>query len=55
MQLQKQLSRRVEGVEYPKYVITISPKDVERMGWKAGDKLKTEIKDRTLIITLENE
>lgn len=55
MQLQKQLSRRVEGTEYPKYVITIPPKDIEKLEWKAGDTLKTEIKGKKLIISLETE
>jgi len=40
MKLQKQLSRKVGKQEYPKYVITIPPKDIEKLGWKQGQELE---------------
>lgn len=39
MKLQKQLSRKVGQQEYSKFVITLPPKDVKKLGWKAGDDL----------------
>lgn len=50
MKLQKQLSRRVEGKEYAKYVIVIKPKYIEELGWKAGQELDVEVKKGKLII-----
>jgi len=52
VKLQKQLSRKVEGKEYPKYVVTIPPKCVEQLGWKEGIELKAEIAgDRLVFLT----
>lgn len=39
MRLQKQLSRRVRGKEYPKWLVVIPPKVIEELGWKEGDEL----------------
>lgn len=50
MKLQKQLSRRVDNKEYPKYVVTIPPKDIEKVGWREGEELRAEIQDGKLII-----
>ncbi len=50
MQLQKQVSRRYKGVDYPKYVIVVSPTEIEKLGWKNGEELEPEIDDNTLII-----
>jgi bifunctional DNA-binding transcriptional regulator/antitoxin component of YhaV-PrlF toxin-antitoxin module len=55
VKLQKQLSRRVEGKNYPKYVVTISPKQIEELGWKEGEFLESEIIDQELIIRRENK
>jgi len=43
MKLQKQLSRKVGNQEYPKYVVTISPKTIKKLGWKPGQELKLKI------------
>lgn len=43
MKLQKQLSRKVGQQEYAKFVVTISPKDIEKLGWKQGQELNLEI------------
>ena len=50
MKLQKQLSRRVDGKEYPKYVVTVAPKDVEKLGWKEGLELNAYIDNGKLIL-----
>lgn len=50
MHLQKQLSKKIGDKEYAKYVIVISPKMVEELGWKAGEELEAEIKKDKLII-----
>jgi formylmethanofuran dehydrogenase subunit D len=50
MRLQKQLSRKVKGKKYPKYVLTISPKHVEELGWKKGTELEVAISDNKLIV-----
>lgn len=55
MQLQRQLSRKVEGIDYPKYVIVIPPEEIEQLGWKAGEKLKAKAKGKKLIISTEGE
>jgi formylmethanofuran dehydrogenase subunit D len=50
MQLQKQLSRKYKGKEYAKYMIVISPSDIEKLEWKEGEELESEIKNGELII-----
>jgi len=40
MKLQKQLSRKVGDTNYAKYVITIPPKTIKRLGWKPGQELE---------------
>lgn len=40
MKLQKQLSRKVGQQEYSKFVLTISPKDIDKLGWKPGQDLE---------------
>ena len=50
MRLQKQLSRKVEGKKYPKYVITIPPSQVQELGWKEGMELETEVKQNRIIL-----
>ena len=39
MKLQKQLSRKVKGKEYAKYVVVIPPSTIEKLGWKNGVEL----------------
>lgn len=55
MKLQKQLSRRVESKNYPKYVVTIPPKIVEKLGWKEGIELKADIKDGQIVLHPTND
>lgn len=53
--LQKQLSRKVGNKEYPKWVVTIPPKQVEALGWKEGESLDSEVNTEELIIRKEDE
>jgi len=50
MKLQKQLSRRFKGKDYAKWVLTISPDDIEKLKWKEGQELNSEINADTLTI-----
>ena len=50
MKLQKQLSRKIGGKEYPKYVVTIPPKDIEKLGWKEGIELEALTKEDRIIL-----
>jgi bifunctional DNA-binding transcriptional regulator/antitoxin component of YhaV-PrlF toxin-antitoxin module len=54
MRLQKQLSRKYGGKEYPKWVITVPPKQIEALGWKEGEYLESEVNNQGLIIRGED-
>ena len=54
MKLQKQLSRRVGSKEYPKWVITIPPKQIKALGWDEGEYLESEVNNQELIVKREN-
>jgi len=50
VKLQKQLSRKVDNVKYPKYVVTIPPKQIEEVGWKEGIELEAVVKDGKIVL-----
>jgi hypothetical protein len=50
MQLQKQKSREYNNMEYFKHWIVIPNDIVEKLGWKAGDELKPNVKNKKLVI-----
>jgi AbrB family looped-hinge helix DNA binding protein len=50
VKLQKQLSRKIEGKTYPKYVVTIPPKDIEKLGWKEGTELESIVKNGKIVL-----
>jgi bifunctional DNA-binding transcriptional regulator/antitoxin component of YhaV-PrlF toxin-antitoxin module len=50
MKLQKQLSRQYKGVNYPKYIVAIPPKQVEQVGWEEGTELEAEVKDNEIVL-----
>lgn len=54
MRLQKQLSRRVGNKEYPKWIITIPPKQIRALEWKEGEFLESEISSQELVIRKED-
>lgn len=55
MKLQKQLSRRVQGKEYPKYVMTIPPDCVDKLGWQQGSELEVVIENNKLVVQPKKE
>ena len=50
MKLQRQLSRKVKEKEYPKWVITIPPDKIEKVGWKEGIELVASISGRKIVV-----
>lgn len=54
MRLQKQLSRKVGNKEYPKWVITIPPKQIKTLGWTEGEFLESDINNQELVIQKED-
>lgn len=50
MKLQKQLSRKVKDIEYPKWVVTIPPEKIKEVGWKEGVELEASVKDRKIVL-----
>jgi len=50
MRLQKQLSRKINGKEYAKYVVVIPPSTVEKLGWKDGVELVESINEGSLTL-----
>jgi bifunctional DNA-binding transcriptional regulator/antitoxin component of YhaV-PrlF toxin-antitoxin module len=50
MRLQKRLSRKIGKKEYVKWVITIPPDDIEKLRWKEGEMLDSEVVDSSLHI-----
>jgi bifunctional DNA-binding transcriptional regulator/antitoxin component of YhaV-PrlF toxin-antitoxin module len=55
MRLQKQLSRKAKGKSYPKYVVTIPPKDIKKLGWKEGMELEALTKEGRIILKPRTE
>lgn len=50
MKLQKQLSRKLRGKEYPKWVVVIPPNKIKELGWGEGEKLEPSIFHGGLIL-----
>jgi hypothetical protein len=52
MKLQKRFNRKVGNKEYDKWIVTIPPEDITRLGWKDGTDLdlKIDMKDGKLIL-----
>lgn len=50
MRLQRQLSRKVNDKNYPKYVVTIPPKQIEEVGWKEGIELEAIVKNGKIVL-----
>jgi bifunctional DNA-binding transcriptional regulator/antitoxin component of YhaV-PrlF toxin-antitoxin module len=48
------MSRKYKGKEYPKWMITVPPKQIEELGWGEGDSLKSEVTHQELTIRKEN-
>ena len=54
MRLQRQMSRKYKGKEYPKWMITVPPRQIEELGWTEGEYLESNVADSELIIKKEN-
>lgn len=54
MKLQRQLSRRVGGKEYPKWVVTIPPSQIAELGWHEGEELEAEVRGEALLLVPSN-
>jgi hypothetical protein len=50
VKLQKQLSRKVDDKEYPKYVVTIPPKHIAEVGWNEGTELIAVVEEGTIVL-----
>jgi bifunctional DNA-binding transcriptional regulator/antitoxin component of YhaV-PrlF toxin-antitoxin module len=48
------MSRRYKGREYPKWMITIPPRQVEELGWNEGEFLESDVASQELVIRKEN-
>lgn len=55
MKLQEQLSRKVKGKTYPKYVLTVPPKNIEELGWQKGTELEVCIEGNKLVVKPKEE
>jgi hypothetical protein len=55
MKLQEQLSRKVKGKIYPKYVLTIPPRNIDELGWAKGTDLEVCIEGNKLVIKQKKE
>jgi antitoxin component of MazEF toxin-antitoxin module len=55
MKLQKQLSRKIGEKKYPKYVITIPPKQIKALGWKSGEVLEANVEGSRLVVSTKEK
>lgn len=50
MKLQKQLSRKVGNVVYPKWLVVIPPEIVREIGWREGEELNAVVREGKIIL-----
>ena len=50
MRLLSQISRKYGDTEYEKFWVVIPSKILKLLGWKSGQELEPEVKERKLII-----
>ena len=50
MRLIPQKSRDYKDKAYYKYLIVVPSKLIQKLGWKGGEELEAEVKDKKLII-----
>jgi hypothetical protein len=55
LKLQKQISRQVGESEYSKWILVIPPSDIEILGWKEGQELRSKVREKKLIIEVQTE
>lgn len=52
MQLQKRLSRKIGNKVYYKWIITINPSIIKKLGWKERENLQAKVSGSKLIVKL---
>ncbi len=50
MRLIKQKGREYEGKEYFKYILVVPNKLIQKLGWKGGEDLEADVKEKKLIV-----
>ena len=50
MKLQSQVSREYKGTKYEKFWVVLPSKMIQELGWKSGQDLEADVKDKKLII-----
>jgi hypothetical protein len=50
MQARKVVNRVYRGVTYYRWILSISPKDIQQLGWVDGQPLHTYVRGSTLLI-----
>ncbi len=50
MKLQKQTSRKINNIVYPKWVVVLPPEKVKEANWKEGEELEAKIKNGQIIL-----
>jgi bifunctional DNA-binding transcriptional regulator/antitoxin component of YhaV-PrlF toxin-antitoxin module len=50
MKLQKQVSRKVKGKEYSKWVLVLPSSIIKKLGWKEGAELNARAEKKKMII-----
>lgn len=50
MKLQKRFLREHNGKKYYKFIVNIPPKLIKKLGFKAGEELKADVKGNKLIL-----
>lgn len=53
MKLVKQHTRKYGDKDYYKFFVVIPQKIIEELGWKGGEDLEAEVKDKKLIIKMD--
>jgi hypothetical protein len=50
MKLQKRFNRKVGSKEYSKWIVTLSPEDINKLGWHEGQELDAKVKEDRLVL-----
>ena len=53
MRLIKQQGRKYQGKDYFKFIVVLPNKIIKLLGWKGGEELKVDLKDKKIIIEKE--
>ena len=54
MKLIKQHGRKYNDTNYYKFIVVIPNKIIEKLGWKGGEELNADLKNKKLIIQKED-